>query len=98
MSQYRVLWPDEAVDQDSPHEPVILQFRYTEAKSVPGRMDVITRARLLFENRRCESCGYPVVMPIELNDAEVNRNRQPIPGTATLVGFRCCGCRSEWSV
>lgn len=102
MSDYRVVWPDEALDQDFvttvDEEPVILQFRIADPVSSPGRMDVITRARLLFDNRTCPSCSYPVVTPIELNDAQFNRNHLPIPGSATLVGFRCAGCRAEWSV
>ena len=102
MSDYRVVWPDEAVDRDvfseSEDVPVILQFRLSAPAVGGGQMDIITRARLLFENRCCPSCSYPVVTPIELNDAQFNRNRLPIPGTATLVGFRCAGCEAEWSV
>jgi hypothetical protein len=102
MSDYRVVWPDEAVDHDffseTEEAPVILQFRVSPAAAGAERMDIITRARLLFENRCCPSCSYPVVTPIELNDAQFNRNRLPIPGTATLVGFRCAGCKTEWSV
>jgi hypothetical protein len=61
-------------------------------------MDIVTRARLLYGNRICRTCGYPVVSPIELNDGQFNRNRRQIPGTATLVGFHCDGCGGEWSV
>jgi hypothetical protein len=102
MSDYRVIWPDDVLDAESDAsanvEPAILQFRLPAPKSSHVQMDVITRARLLFENRTCPACGYAVVSPIELNDHLVNRNRLPIPGTATLVGFHCCGCGAEWSV
>lgn len=98
MSTYRIVWPDDVADQDSQQEPVILQYRIDAAHAPAAKMDVITRARHLFANRTCRSCGYPVVVPLELNDAQLNRNHLPIPGTATLVGFRCCGCRTEWSV
>lgn len=107
MSQYRIVWPDDVMDDGSTaeaeFEPVVLQFRVTKTRRASQRldgqrMDVITRARLLFENRTCRSCGYPVVVPLELNDAQLNRNHLAVPGTATLVGFRCCGCRTEWSV
>lgn len=101
MSEYRIVWPDDVLEDDgsleASLEPVILQFRVTPALR-PAPMNVITRARLLFENRSCRSCGYPVVVPIELDDAQLNRNGQEIPGTASLVGFRCEGCRAEWSV
>ena len=101
MSGYRVVWPDEAVESDffseADDSPVILQMHLTHSAG-SGRMDVITRARLLFDNRCCPTCGYPVVTPIELNDGQLSRNRLPIPGTATLVGFRCNGCDAEWSV
>jgi hypothetical protein len=76
---------------------VILQFRVEPARAAEP-LNIIQRSRLLFENRSCRSCGYPVVTPIELNDAQLNRNCRPIPGTATLVGFRCHGCKAEWSV
>jgi hypothetical protein len=103
MSQYRIVWPDDVLDEDGSAgetalEPVILQFRVTASRARFQPMDIISRARLLFENRSCRSCGYPVVLPIELDDAQLNRNRQAIPGTASLVGFRCEGCRAEWSV
>jgi hypothetical protein len=99
MSEYRVIWPEDVAHEDVgvEAEPVILQFRVEPA--APGQsLNIIQRSRLLFENRICRTCGYPVVTPIELNDAQLNRNRRPIPGTATLVGFRCHGCRAEWSV
>ena len=98
MSNYRIVWPDDVADAETEYEPVILQFRVTDSAARTQPMDVISRARLLFENRSCRSCGYPAVVPLELNDAQLNRNRLPIPGTATLIGFRCCGCRKEWSV
>lgn len=98
MSNYRIVWPDDVADQDSEQEPVILQYRIDGAHAPAAKMDIITRARHLFANRSCHSCGYPVVVPLELNDSQLNRNHLPIPGTATLVGFRCCGCHAEWSV
>ena len=103
MSHYRIVWPDDVLDEDgsageSAVEPVILQFRVTNARLRSQPMERHFRARLLFENRTCRSCGYPVVVPIELDDARLNQNRRAVPGTASLVGFRCQGCRAEWSV
>ncbi len=102
MSGYRVIWPDDATSDESvatlAAEPVILQFRVDGPHMGGPSMNMIERARVLFQNRSCKSCGYPVVTPIELNDAQLNRNQRPIPGTATLVGFHCHGCDAEWSV
>lgn len=97
MSEYRVYWPDEAHGV-AEEEPAILQFRLPTSQPSLSKMDVITRARLLFDNRACPNCHYPVVTPIELNDAQRNRNGLPVPGTATLVGFHCQGCQAEWSI
>ncbi len=57
---------------------------------------VLDRARTLYLNRCCPDCSHPIVEPVELDDAMVNRNGQPIPGTATLIGFRCDACDNEW--
>jgi hypothetical protein len=56
----------------------------------------VRRARMLFQNRCCPVCQYPVVHPLELTDAARNRRGRIIPGTATLVGFHCNGCGHEW--
>lgn len=58
----------------------------------------LNRAKALHRNRRCPSCGGPVVEPVVLNDGLRDGTGQYIPGTATLVGFHCRGCRSEWPV
>ena len=100
MSEYRVIWPEDALDSesDADGEPFVVQFHLPAVRPSLLKMDIVARARLLFDNRSCRGCGYPVVTPIELNDGLVNRNRRPIPGTATLVGFHCDGCGEEWSV
>ena len=99
MSGLRVLWPDEAVADNelSFDDPAILPFQ-SERSQQQWRFDIVARAQALYDNRTCPSCDYPVVVPIELDDAVLNRTGRPIPGTATLVGFRCRGCRCEWSV
>ena len=101
MSRLSVYWPDEiSLQQNEIDEPRILPFPGTRSHvhSQPLAMDVVTRARLLFSNRACVECGYPVVEPVELPDSTMNLSGLAIPGTATLVGFRCCGCDHEWSV
>jgi len=103
MSRLSVFWPDEtdsllAATEESMILPFPKRGRTELPKGAPKEMDVVTRARLLFSNRKCPDCGYPVVEPVELPDSTVNLSGLAIPGTATLIGFRCCGCDSEWSV
>src|ERR1700749_4198559 len=101
MSRLSVFWPEEMNSVSAaPDERMILPFpksrSFRSAEAPP--MDVLTRARLIFANRKCQDCDYPVVEPIELPDSAVNLSGLAIPGTAPLVGFRCCGCHNEWSV
>ena len=103
MSRLSVYWPDEANSLlAATDESMILPFPKSRIASrlrfQPQEMDVVTRARVLYANRSCQDCGYPVVEPIELHDSAVNMSGLSIPGTATLVGFRCHGCQNEWSV
>ena len=103
MSRLSVYWPDELeTGSVMTRDPMILPFPTLRSKSKShakaAPMDVITRARVLFANRQCEDCNYPVVEPVELPDSAVNQSGLAIPGTATLVGFRCCGCQHEWSI
>ena len=101
MSRLSVYWPDEMHSADDvKDEPRILPFpkRHKFAEIDHKPMDVVTRARVLFANRKCCECGYPVVEPIELQDSTTNLSGLAIPGTATLIGFHCCGCQNEWPV
>ena len=99
MSTLRIVWPEaETADVDGAADAMVLPFEDTRSASQRTQFNVVHRARALYANRTCPVCRYPVVLPIELDDAARNRCGQPIPGTATLVGFRCRGCRAEWSV
>ncbi|MBS0206381.1 MAG: hypothetical protein JSS49_26120 [Planctomycetes bacterium] len=100
MSRLSVYWPDECdmAAASAADRPMILPFPGSRRGESPARLDVITRARILFENRRCTHCGYPVVKPLEQDDALVNSTGLEIPGTATLIGFECRGCSSTWSI
>jgi hypothetical protein len=106
MSRLSVFWPEESDSVSvATDDPMILPFPKNRRPSETAArssdvidMDVVTRARVLFANRTCRSCGYPVVEPIELSDSAMNLSGLAIPGTATLVGFRCCGCDAEWSI
>ncbi len=99
MSHLRVFEP--AADLETPE---IIPFRPTTLRFVPAdddyrrttSLDVLQRSRTIHENRQCPTCHHPVVEPLELRDGAVNRNGMPIPGTATLVGFRCQRCDHEW--
>lgn len=100
MSQLSVFWPDECdlSPEDLADERMILPFpRPRQAVSRP-RMDVISRARAIFENRQCHHCGYPVVELLELDDALMNSSGLEIPGTATLIGFECQSCQHTWTI
>ena len=88
----------EFLDMDRPH---ILQFRSRrEATVVSGRFTPpADRARMIRENRVCPECQLSDVEPLELEDGLISqRNHQPVPGTATIVGFHCNDCSSEWPV
>lgn len=105
MSRLSVYWPDECatVSTAVTDEPRIIQFprpRYLSSRITNDetpRLDVISRARLLFANRQCRHCGHPIVEALELDDAQVNRQGLEIPGTATIIGFHCHACDAEWS-
>lgn len=89
-------------DAEASKTRMILQFhRPGKANGRPHirqAMSIIDRARHLFENRTCPHCGYGVVEPRQLDDGIVDSANQIIPGTATLVGFRCEGCHLEWGI
>lgn len=108
MSRLSVYWPDELDCQVATSDDhMIIPFPKSRSLTTtigsifglePQKMDVVTRARALFNNRQCHECGYPVVEPVELPDSTMNQTGLAIPGTATLVGFRCKGCSNEWAV
>ena len=78
----------------------ILPFQPKQPTIISGRITApIDRARILHENTTCPECEKTDVAPIELQDALISpKNRLPIPGTATIVGFHCNDCGTEWPV
>jgi len=79
--------------------PMILKWSGRGACSRPvSAEELLARTRLIHRNRQCRACRSPVVEPMSRDDSELNRNLMPIPGTATLTGFRCQSCRTEWSI
>lgn len=62
-------------------------------------MPAVDRARLIHENCECPECHHQDVEPLELADSMISpKNRLPVPGTATIVGFHCNHCGCEWPV
>ena len=102
MSRLRLYWPDESAPSTRPQvdddEPTTLPFRPRNRLKDTGAMDALARARAIHQNRRCPDCGHPVVEPLVVQAAISSRSNSPIPGTGTLVGFRCHGCDSEWPI
>jgi hypothetical protein len=108
MSRLKLYWPDargrveavilSMVSADRAGEPTVIPFApfQRQPKGDSRMTDVVGRAHTIHTNGRCPACRHPVVEPIELNDAFIGRGNLPIPGTATLVGFRCDGCDCEW--
>jgi hypothetical protein len=103
MSRLQLFDPDHQLrifpaDVDGPQ---ILPFSVSDSTqhSAPVEirtLNVVSRALTLFENSECPTCQRSSVEPLELRDAQLNRNDRPIPGTATLVGFHCLHCDTEW--
>ncbi len=81
-------------------EPDVLPFKphFQRRLKTDSRrpMNLLDRAKVMYENRQCPECNHPEVEPLELADAVYNGSGQPIPGTATLVGFHCLNCHTEW--
>jgi len=99
LKLYRPPEGDRVFRFDTP-EPTVLPFKphfqnRLRTRPLEGEGQ-IARAKLLHENRTCPHCDRPMVEPLELDDAVYNQNGLPIPGTATLVGFHCLNCGSEW--
>ena len=84
---------------DSMEDPQIIPFRpHRLPEGNDSMLDILLRAQQIRVNRTCPDCNCPGVEPVELNNAVQNRNGMPIPGSATLVGFRCNQCDAEWPV
>ncbi|MBM4076496.1 MAG: hypothetical protein FJ267_12765 [Planctomycetes bacterium] len=106
MSRLSVFWPEDSGSRSAAilDEPRILPFRkpvlrFQKPDYKHQQMpDVISRARVIYDNRQCRECLSPVVELVQLDDAMVNRQGLNIPGTATLVGFHCLSCDHEWRI
>ncbi len=79
----------------------ILPFAAAQRTTIiSGRLTPpVDRARVINENAVCPECEKQDIEPIELSDAIISpKSRLPIPGTATIVGFHCNDCSTEWPV
>lgn len=94
---------DRSLCQDS--EPAILPFpscrQRLSAGSQPNgiRPDEQTpaqRARLISRNSLCQHCRRKLVSLILADDGRRDGSGEFVPGTQTLIGFRCECCHSEW--
>jgi hypothetical protein len=74
------------------------RFSQSDLAAGENRMDPLTRARVLHDNRRCPNCHRGGVIPLDLGDGDDRYGTMPVPGTATLVGFSCPACGAEWSL
>lgn len=97
MSHLRLYNPDAGNVEGYGDEPCILKFE-TGVHRIrkPFSIDVLSRASLIYRNKACRHCGASAVAPMESGDIMLSRNGLPIPGSGTLVGFRCGSCKKEW--
>ena len=89
----------ESSEEAAPRD--ILPFSAAQRTTIiSGRLTPpVDRARVIHENAVCPECEKCDVEPIELSDAVISpKSRMPIPGTATIVGFHCNDCGTEWPV
>lgn len=77
-------------------EPEVVSLSAFDRGRNLSLMEILARTRAVYQNKRCRDCGRPTVEPVERDDAILGKNRSPIPGSATLIGFSCQYCRNEW--
>ena len=89
-----------ALEDDGEEEmPLVFPFPTKGALPLPRTQEqLLARMKTVHRNRTCRSCQSSSVVPLQKTDDLLNRNRMPIPGTATLVGFQCSQCSAEWSL
>ena len=103
MSILKIYYPEETHIQPvaSKEEPssMILPFDRGSIKK-PHYLQqddwTLRRARVMFKNQHCPACRCATVASLELRDGQLNRKNHTIPGTASVVGFRCESCDNEW--
>jgi hypothetical protein len=109
MSDLKVYWPDAepAISEATPtspaearagsNEPEIYSFaEWVDKLNRPGTNSAALRAQRLNANQTCPDCSRAGVLPLMLNDGRMDGSGRLVPGSATLVGFRCQTCSYEW--
>ncbi|QDT44594.1 hypothetical protein Pan241w_47070 [Gimesia alba] len=103
MSILKIYYPEdthsEPVTSQEESASMILPFqrRYPKKPHFLKQEDwVLKRARILFQNQQCPACNSSSIDKLELRDGLLNRKNRLIPGTSTVVGFRCESCDTEW--
>lgn len=103
MSILKIYYPEETPSETTVSQPetqsMILPFQraFSRQPRLQRQTDwVLNRARTLFQNQQCPACNSAAVEKLELRDGLLNRRNRLIPGTATVVGFRCESCDTEW--
>lgn len=88
----------ETATTDTSDEPEIYSFAdwVTKLRS-PDSSYAALRAKHVNKNQCCPDCRRVGVVPLMLNDGRIDGSGRLVPGTATLVGFRCQQCTHEWS-
>jgi len=101
MSELKLFRPQTDAFSGEPADvaPVIYSISaFRLATRSADQQSTAARAQAIHANRTCRECGRTTVVPMEFQDAVLNRNLKPVPGTATLAGFACHGCGAEWSL
>ena len=93
MSRLRLF--DPALDDE--HAPAVIPFTPRLKEHFSSGPSALRRARLWNSNQACPCCRRATVEPVELEDGLLNAKAEPIPGTATIVGFNCSSCGHEWA-
>jgi hypothetical protein len=109
MSDLKVYWPDAelAISEAVPisqaetravsSEPEIYSFaEWVDKLRRPDANPAALRAHRLNANQTCPDCSRAGVYPLMLNDGRMDGSGRLVPGSATLVGFRCETCSHEW--
>ncbi len=79
--------------------PVLLPFARRDARfSDECATAVLSRSRLVFQNRCCPECRRAAVEPLDDDRPLASRRLTAHVARADLVGFRCLACHHEWSV
>ncbi len=91
MTTLRIYAPDVDADSD---EATPIPFPAQHARDSAIR--VLQRSQRIAQNRKCPNCDSRSINTIELNDGLKDWCHYTVPGTASLVGFHCDVCATEW--